>query len=105
MGTLTVTTAGFSALPASAPPGWPNGVGYPGGVPNGTKSLTINDADMLAILSWVASTMTTNTPPLNPTLAQILVQWVTITIDQITTTAVQQYHVTPPVIPPPISIS
>lgn len=56
MGTVTVTAASFSTLPAAAPANWPAGVTYPGAVsPNGSKVYTISDADWVRIVTWTAA--------------------------------------------------
>lgn len=109
MGTLTVTASGFAALPATAPANWPATVTYPaGGLPNGTKSYTISDADWETLLTWVASSQpsvqgTVQTPS-TPTPAQLLLAWLSIwTVG--TKNAVQQFN-TPVAAPPaPITIA
>jgi len=80
MGTVTITTAGFAATPASAPAQWPPGVVYPGAVaPNGTRVVNMSDADMVRILTWSAAARIPQYqgPPVGQptveTMAQILV--------------------------------
>ncbi len=111
MGTLAVQTSGFAALPVQAPANWPAGVVWPGGqLPNGTKSSTVTDADLIQILTWSATYHVAQLqgPPVGqPTVVtapQILVALVTnwyIGIKQ----AVQQFFTTPPVVPPQIGIN
>lgn len=123
MGTLTITAAGFASLGASPPANWPSNVVFPaGGNPNGTKTVTVNDADWLQLLTWVAASQTAElqtllgvvqqqgpgggapAAPLTPTAQQILLAWLAIWFAG-TKTAVQQFNVTPPTVPPPISIA
>lgn len=112
MGTLTITAAGFSNLGSSAPANWPSDVTFPAsGNPNGTKTYTVNDADWLALLTWVADSQfkgTSSGPgqvtPATPTAAQILLAWLAIWING-SKSAVQQYNTAPPQVPAPIGIS
>lgn len=58
MGTWTFTTTGYAALPAQAPANWPSYVTYPGAADasvNNTHTFTMNDADFLRLLTWVAT--------------------------------------------------
>jgi hypothetical protein len=110
-GTLTVTTAGFAALPATAPSGWPSNLKWPGGgAVNGTKSYTINDTDYQLMLVWAANANNAQiiaqlTPPAPYTVTglQVLVSlvqnWVNGMIQ-----AVSVQFTTPAQPPPPISI-
>jgi hypothetical protein len=103
-GTVTITGSGFANLPATAPSNWPASVTWPGGgSPNGTKTYTISDADWVFLLTWTASTSPQLQKPATPTAAQILLAWVQSWING-SITAVQQYHTTPPTVPPPITI-
>jgi hypothetical protein len=110
MGTVTITSSGFSALPASAPLHWPPNLTWPVGLAvNGTKSYTISDTDMLAMLSWIATTYNTtlvgaSTPPVTVTAAQLLLAWLNGWM-QAVTNAVQQQQTVPASPPPPISIA
>lgn len=109
MGTLTITASGFSALGAIPPANWPTGiVTFPAsGNPNGTKTYTINDADWLTLLTWVAASQydpraTGQPAPATPSAPQILLAWVASWISG-AKTAIQQFNTTPGV-PPTISI-
>lgn len=114
MGTLTITASGFSNLGASSPSNWPSNVTFPAnGNPNGSKSYTVNDADWLSLLTWMASQQqgqiqgVTGAPavgqPLAPTAAQILLAWLQIWING-TKASVQQFETVPAVVPPPITM-
>jgi hypothetical protein len=103
MGTITITTLGFAATPASAPAQWPSGVVYPGAVaPNGSRQVIISDADFVRILTWAAATQVPQNqgPPLGSptvqTMAQILVSSVQHLYDG-WTQAVVNYFQTPAV--------
>jgi len=115
-GTLTVTTAGFAALPATAPAGWPTNLKWPGGgAVNGSKSYTISDADYQQMLVWAANANNaqvvaavcpapcTTPPPYTVTGLQVLVSlvqnWVNGMIQ-----AVSVQFTTPAQPPPPIVI-
>lgn len=107
-GTITITASGFATLPASAPPGWPSTVTWPGSQsPNGTKTYTITDANWQSLLTWVAasqgSIQGTTTSPSTPTAPQILLAWLQIWVNG-TIIAVQQYFTTPASPPTPIVI-
>lgn len=108
MGTVTVTTAGFSNLPATAPAGWPSYVVYPANAAmNGSHSYTVNDADWLRLIQWTAaSQFQSGTPsaPATPSALQILLAWVQI-LWGTTQMSEQQYSKTPPVVPPPIGVT
>jgi hypothetical protein len=104
MGTVSITSAGFLPLPSTPPAGWPSNLTWPqGGSINGTKSYTISDADAQQMLSWIASTYNSNLPT-NPSAIAILLVWLNGWMAA-TTNSVQQYHTTPPTVPPPISIT
>lgn len=114
MGTLTITAAGFSNLGATAPSNWPSNVAFPANnSPNGTQVYTVDDADWLSLITWMASQQQaqiqgiTGAPaagqPLTPTAAQILLAWLNIWING-TKVAVQQFETVPAVVPAPISI-
>lgn len=114
MGTVTVTTAGFSNLPATAPAGWPSYVVYPANAPmNGSHAYTVSDADWVRLITWTAASQFAATPPsipgapstpANPTALQILLAWVQVLWSG-TQQAEQQYGTTPPVKPPPIVVT
>lgn len=115
MGTVTITASGFSALGASPPANWPplTQVAFPvGGNPNGTKTYTINDADWLMLLTWVARSQfqATAGPPgqpavaATPTAPQMLLAWLNIWING-TKQAVQQDNAVPAAVPPPIAVT
>jgi hypothetical protein len=108
-GTVTITSAGFAALPATAPPGWPANLTWPptGGI-NGSKAFTISDADLLQIIAWIAANYNaqlvgTNTPPVTVPAVGIFLAWIQGFMNA-TTNSVQQYHTTPAVAPPPVTI-
>ena len=114
-GTLTVTTAGFSNTPATAPSGWPSNLKYPGGqTVNGTKTYTISDADYQLMLTWAANANNaqiiaaagppTGTPPVYTVtglniLLSLVQNWVNGMIQ-----AVSVQFTTPAQPPPPIVI-
>lgn len=114
MGTLTITASGFSNLGVSPPANWPSGnATFPAnGNPNGTKTYTVNDADWLSLLTWVAASQFQATgggrvqpgAPATPTAAQILLAWLSIWVEG-TKSAVQQYNTVPVQTPAPITIS
>jgi hypothetical protein len=115
-GTIVVTIAGFSNLPAAAPSNWPSAtVTYPGAVsPNTARTYTMNDADFQAMLTWLASTqlplietvMGLTPPitlPITPTAPQIWQTWPQIWVNG-TKGAVQNFFTPLPAPPPPITI-
>jgi hypothetical protein len=110
-GTLTVTTAGFAALPATAPSGWPSNLKWPGGgAVNGSKSYTISDTDYQLMLVWAANAnnaqiiaQLTPPPPYTVTGLQVLVSLVQNWVNGMIA-AVQVQFTTPAQPPPPISI-
>jgi hypothetical protein len=112
MGTMSITSAGFTALPAQVPNNWPANIVWPGGGNfNGTKVYTISDTDAQQILSWIAETYNDTLvlgkplpPPFTVPAIQIFMAWLNGFM-KATTDAVQrqQYDAAPP--PPPISIS
>ena len=107
MGTFSITAAGFANTPATPPANWPVGVAYPAnGVVNGTKTYTISDADWMSLLTWCAATTVTPNPSSPTVIAAglILLNWVNIWITG-SQTAVQQYNVTPAVVPPKITFT
>jgi hypothetical protein len=112
MGTMTITSAGFAALPAQAPKNWPANVKWPNGATiNGSKAYTISDVDAQQILSWIAETYNaaliegkTPPPPFTVPALQIYVAWLDGFMKS-TTDSVQRQQVTPAVVPPPIVIS
>jgi hypothetical protein len=107
MGTLTIVSAGFANLPATAPSNWPPNIVYPaGGSTNGTKVYTWNDADWLRTITWAAATQYAppigSTPPYSPTAAQILLAYVQGWINATAQSERQfstQYTVPPPINP------
>lgn len=112
MGTLTISASGFSNLGVQ-PANWPSNVTFPAnGSPNGTKTYTVNDADWMALLTWVAATQFGGgpggfgvvTPPATPTAPQLLLAWLNIWING-TKAAVQQFNLVPATPPPPINIA
>jgi hypothetical protein len=110
-GTLTVTTAGFAALPATAPAGWPTNLKWPGGgAVNGSKSYTISDTDYVLMLVWAANAnnaqiiaQLTPPPPYTVTGLQVLVSLVQNWVNGMIA-AVQVQFTTPAQPPPPITI-
>src|SRR4029077_19161548 len=100
MGTMTITSAGFTNLPAQAPKNWPANITWPsGGNINGTKVYTITDSDAQQILSWIATTYNstlvgTNSPPVSVPALQIYVAWLNGFMNA-TTNSVQQQQMTP----------
>jgi len=110
-GTLTVTTAGFAALPATAPSGWPSNLKWPGGgAVNGSKSYTISDTDYQLMLVWAANAnnaqiiaQLTPPPPYTVTGLQVLVSLVQNWVNGMIA-AVQVQFTTPAQPPPPIVI-
>ncbi|HEX4500631.1 MAG TPA: hypothetical protein VH187_05575 [Scandinavium sp.] len=110
MGTVTVTSSGFAALPSTAPTHWSANITWPaGGSINGTKSFTISDADIQQMMSWIAQTynavLVGNSPPPVTVLAvQIFVAWFDGFM-RTTTAGVQQQQTLPPQVPPPITIA
>jgi len=110
MGTLAITSSGFAPLPSTPPNNWPSNLTWPaGGVFNGTKNYTFTDADAAQILAWVAATYNaqlvgSNPPPVTVPAVQIFLAWLNGFMNA-TTDSVQRYHTTPPVVPPPITIS
>jgi hypothetical protein len=106
MGTMTITAAGFTALPANPPANWPSDVTWPaGGSANGSKVYTWSDADWIRLLTWVASSQSQfrsgGGQPTTPTAAQILLAYVQSWVNG-TITAEQQFSTKPPTPPPPI---
>lgn len=110
MGTMTISSAAFAALPAQAPSNWPTNMTWPGGGSiNGTKVYNISDADAQLMLAWIAMNYNiqligANTPPVTVPAVQVFVAWLNGFM-KATTDSVQNYHTTPPVVPPPISIA
>jgi len=109
-GTLTITTAGFAAMPATAPPGWPTNLTWPttGGI-NGTKTYTISDVDMEQMMAWIATNYNAqlvgnNPPPVQIASLAVMLAWLQGFINA-TINAVQQFHTAAPVPPPPIVIN
>jgi hypothetical protein len=107
MGTVTITAAGFANLGASPPANWPSSrATFPAnGSPNGTKVYTLNDADWLSLLTWVAASQFNPVgAPATPTASQILLAWLAIWING-TKQAVQQYNTVPATVPPAIVVN
>lgn len=108
MGTITISSSGFAALPATAPAGWPVGIVYPGAVaPNGARSATLTDAEMVMLVTWAAAELTTqgsSSAPATVTVAQILVNWVGSFFNG-TKGAVQRYFTQPAVPPAQINLN
>lgn len=107
MGTFSVTASGFAALPAGAPANWPAGVVWPGGGnPNGSRSVTISDADWVKLLTWAAATYVAQNAGPNNTPTVITAPQVLVTLPnswfQGLKDAVQRYFTGTPSIPPPI---
>ena len=115
-GTLTVTTSGFSTLPATAPAGWPSNLTWPGGgAVNGTKSYTISNADYQQMLIWAANANNTQIvagvcpspcmtqPPYMVTGLQVLVSLVQNWVNGMIAAVTVQFT-TPAQPPPPITI-
>ena len=110
MGTVTVTSAGFAALPGTTPKNWPTNLVWPaGGSVNGTKPFTISDGDIQQMLSWIAtnynSTLVgTGTPPVTVTAIAYFLAWLQGFMNA-TTDAVQHHNTDTATKPPPITIS
>lgn len=108
MGTVTITTAGFTALPASPPANWPSYVTYPGAVTtNGTHAYTLSDADWVRLITWTAASQFSSGvggAPATPSALQILLAWVQVWWKG-TQQAEQQYGTPAPVPPPPIVVN
>ena len=108
-GTVTITSAGFAALPAQPPKNWPANINWPlTGSINGTKTFTISDSDAQQILSWAATAYNqqlvgNNPPPVTISAISIILAWITGMMNN-TTASVQTQQITPAVVPPPISI-
>jgi hypothetical protein len=107
-GTVSITSAGFAALPATAPPGWPSNLTWPPtGAINGTKSYTISDVDLQQMIAWIATQYNAqlignNQPPVSVPAVALFLAWLNGFM-QSTTVNVQQFH-TQVTTPPPISI-
>lgn len=99
MGTITVSAAGFSTLPAQAPASWPANVTWPGAVsPNGSKAYTISDADWVRIITWTAASQqslqgTTQTPS-TPVVGQIILAGFQVWVNGVIS-AVSQFFTVP----------
>jgi hypothetical protein len=117
MGTLTISAAGFAALPAQPPPNWPDNLTWPaGGAVNGSKAYTISDADWVKLLGWaanannaqlvanIAGNPATSPPPYVVTGVQCLLSLVQNWINGMIS-ATTQHYTTEPQVPPPISIA
>jgi hypothetical protein len=110
MGTVTITSAAFAALPAQAPTHWPSNLVWPaGGSINATKAFTISDADVQQMLSWIATSYNAtlvgnNPPPVTQPATAYFLAWLTAFM-QATTNSVQQQQTLPQTVPPPIVIS
>lgn len=105
MGTITITAAGFSNLPTSAPSGWPSDVVYPAsGATNGTKTYTVSDADWVTLITWAADMYFSGSPPPSPTGQTILLAWVQGWVNA-TKNAIQQKFTPQPVPPAQIGMS
>lgn len=105
MGTITVTLTGFGLTPATAPANWPAWITYPASAaPNGSRSATLTDAEMLQLVTWAAATnFKQDSQNLNPSIANILIAWVSRFFNN-TRLGVQQYFTLPPVPPTPINL-
>ena len=112
MGTVTITSAGFAALPPTAPKNWPSDLTWPaGGTYNGSKAFTISDSDAQQMLSWIAANYHATLiqgqnppPPYTVTAINMFLAWITGFMNA-TTNSVQKQQTTPAVVPPPISIA
>lgn len=112
MGTMAITSSGFSPLPAQVPTNWPANLVWPaGGSINGTKNYTISDADAQQILSWIADTYNGQLidgkpppPPFTVPALQIYVAWLNGFMAA-TTDSVRRQQYVPATPPPPISIT
>lgn len=84
---------------------------------NGSKSYTVSDTDLQALLDWAAAAYAVQIQqafdpnygkpgdvPITPTRQQVLLTWVQSWING-TKVAVQRFKTPAPVAPPPISIS
>jgi len=104
--TVVITSAGFATWPATAPAGWPANLIWPptgSTSPNTARTLTISNADFINILTWTAAsnlaTLCPTTPPCTVTGAQLLSDWLQMSVVVGTKQAVQQFF-TPVVVPP-----
>ena len=72
----------------------------------GSKSYTVSDADIQALLDWGQANYASvlPQPPATPTNAQILLAWVQGWINA-TKDSVQRFKTTAPVVPPQITIT
>lgn len=110
MGTMQITSAGFTALPSTAPKNWPSNLVWPGGGSfNASKTYTISDAHAQQIFSWLAtnynSTLVgTDPPPVTRPATAYFLAWLQGFMSA-TTDAVQRQQTDPAVVPPPISIA
>jgi hypothetical protein len=107
MGTITITAAGFANTSVTQPSEWPADVTWPGSQsPNGTKSVTISDADWAHLIAWAADNYFAGTVanPATPTAPQILLAWVTGWFNA-TKNSVQQHMTAAPTVPPQITVT
>ena len=109
MGTVTITSAGFAVLPASAPTHWPPNLVWPAaGSVNASKAFTISDADVQQMLSWIAETYNAtlvgnNPPPVTQPATAYFLAWLTGFM-KASTDSVQRQQTLPQTVPPPIVI-
>jgi hypothetical protein len=80
-----------------------NGSAITGLTTNPSKTYTVSDADLQAVLTWAASAFVGTLPP-SPTNTQILLAWIQNWING-TKVAVQQFQTAAPVPPAPINIA
>lgn len=80
-----------------------NGSAIAGLTTNPSKSYTVSDADLQAVLNWAASAFAGALPP-TPTNPQILQAWIQNWVNG-TKSAVQQFQTPAPVPPAQVSIA
>ena len=109
--TVVITAGGFATWPVTAPVGWPSTLTWPptgSTSPNTARTLTINNADLISILTWVAaanqSTLCPASPPCSVTGAQLLSDWLQMSIVIGTKQAVQQFQTPAPAPPAQVTI-
>jgi hypothetical protein len=80
-----------------------NGSAITGLASNPSKSYTVSDADLQAVLDWATAAFAGALPP-TPTNPQILQAWIQNWVNG-TKSAVQQFKTEPAVVPPQITMT